>query len=1118
VLVIGNSRKFETKKMIFTARFLLILLIIQYFLLSCSKSKEIEVPDLFKLLPKERTGVDFTNQLTDTPALNILSYLYYYNGAGVAAGDLNNDGKEDLFFASNMQSNRIYLNKGNLQFTDISKEAKIMQGGWSTGVTMVDINADGWLDIYVCQVALLKGIQGKNRLYVNQGLNENGIPTFIESAAAYGLDFSGYATQAAFFDYDLDGDLDVYLLNHSVHPNRNYGQGNQRKVSDPHSGDKLFRNEGNTFIDVTGESGIFSGKIGYGLGVGISDINNDGYPDIYVGNDFYENDYLYINQKNGRFKEQISEDKNVLGHTTHFSMGNDLADFNNDGAVDILSMDMLPEDLVTYKASGNEFNYDIYQSYLKNGYAPQYMQNTLHLNRKNGYFSEIAYLSGIAASEWSWSGLFTDFDNDGFKDIFISNGIFGATNDMDYISFISSENIQRRLDAGMTAEDMAMINEIPQKKIPNYFFKNNGDLTFSKIKSEIASFSNGSVYADLDNDGDMDLVTNNLNQPAFIYQNQSYENGNKNNFLKISFEGSGSNRFGIGARVIIYTKDKELYFENFLSRGYMSSVSPVLTAGLGPQKMIDSMKIIWPGDKFQVLKEVTSNQKIVLRESEATSSVNPKMAVPVTGSFEETNDLISFGHFEYDSYEFGQDPLAPFMSSHLGPKIAVGDINNDGLQDVFIGNGKKQKASLFVQQKSGQFISGQEKLMEELQLTENTDNLFFDADGDGYQDLIIVNGGNEFETGMPLRPILLMNRKGSFVSETNRLPEIFLNGSVVRAGDIDNDGDLDLFIGGGSVPKKYGEVPNSYLLENNGKGFFSDVTTQKAKDLQKTGLVRDAVWVDLNKDGFVDLVVVGHWMPITIFMNHNGTFQQDKNKTLQNTGGLWNTLQVTDLDNDGDMDFIAGNWGLNTKFAANRDQPMHLYLNDFDKNGKQDPIITYFYHNKETVFANKDELVKQLPFLNKKFLSYQSFAKATFKELVPADLIKQSVVKKIDILTSVIVKNNGNLQFEIQPLPAIAQLSSTHAILVDDFDRNGKMDMFLGGNDYQVNTQLGQLDASQGSILTRDDQGKWILNEGLTEQIAIPGAIRDAARISVNGQHILMISRNNDKLKVIKLK
>ena len=1097
---------------------LIVLIFLLSGLLSCSKPDKIEEPELFKILPGNLTGIDFTNRLTDTPELNILSYLYYYNGAGVAAGDLNNDGLEDLFFASNVGENKLYLNRGQLQFEDISKEAGIEAGGWSTGVSLVDINADGWLDIYVCQVAMLEGVKGRNKLYINQGLNKNGIPTFIESASSYGLDFAGYSTQAAFFDYDLDGDLDVYLLNHSVHPNRNYGRGNQRNVPDPFSGDKLFRNDGNTFKDVTEEAGIFSGKIGYGLGVGISDLNDDGYPDIYVGNDFFENDYLYINQKDGTFKEVIHQDKNVLGHSSHFSMGNDLADFNNDGAIDILSMDMLPEDLVTYKASGNEFNYDIYRAYLKNGYAPQYMQNTLHLNRKNGFFSEMAYFSGVAASEWSWSGLFTDFDNDGFKDIFISNGIFGATNDMDYISFISSENIQKRLDAGMTVEDMSMIGEIPQKKIPNYFFKNNGDLTFSKIKNEVASFSNGAVYADLDNDGDMDLVTNNLNQQAFVYQNMSYENGNKNNFIKIGFEGSGGNRFGIGAKVRIYSKEKEFTYENFLSRGYMSSVSPVLIAGIGEQQRIDSIKVVWPGNKFQVLKDLLSNQKIVLKEDEAVHSDPTKDVTPAILTFVEADDLISFEHLEYDSYEFTHDPLAPIMSSHLGPKIALGELNKEGLQAVFIGNGKKQKAGLFVQNKSGGFMSVQPELMEELELTENTDNYFFDADGDGTQDLLIVNGGNEFESGIPLKPVLLMNRNGRFVYEKNRLPDIFLNASALGVGDFDKDGDLDLFIGGGSVPKKYGEVPKSYLLENNGRGFFEDVTGQKAKGLEKIGLVRDAAWVDLNKDGFQDLVVVGHWMPVTVFINRQGKLQADKNSTLQHTSGLWNTIQVRDLDQDGNPDLVLGNWGLNTKFTSSPSQPIQLYLNDFDKNGKQDPVITYFYQNKETVFANKDELVKQLPSLNKKFLSYQAFAKANFNELFTAAQIEQSIVKKIDILASVIVKNSGNLQFEIQPLPAIAQLSSTHAILVDDFDKDGKMDMFLGGNDYQVNTQLGQLDASQGLILTSEGRKGWVLNQVLTEQIATPGAIRDVVKITVNGQNYLLVSRNNDKLKVFKIK
>ena len=569
----------------------------------CQVDTEKSNKQLFEILPSDLTGIDFKNQLKDTPELNILSYLYYYNGAGIAVADFNNDDFDDLFFASNGSLNELYINREDLKFEKVTKESGLDKKGWSTGVTVVDINNDGLLDVYVCQLGNYKSFNSNNLLYINQGSNAKGIPSFKEEAKKYGLDFSGLSTQAAFLDYDLDGDLDMYLLNHSVHPVRNYGRGNNRLIPDEVSGDKLFRNDNGIFVDVTSTSGIYSSKIGYGLGIGISDLNNDNYPDIYIGNDFFENDYLYINQKDGTFKEIISENRHQLGHTSHFSMGNDLADFNNDGYIDILSMDMLPEDLITYKSSGNEYTYNIYKEYLKNGYAPQYMQNTLHLNKGNSTFSEIAFLSGVSASEWSWSGLFMDFDNDGLKDIFISNGIYGATNDMDYINFISNENIQKRLSRGMSEEDMKMIDEIPEKKVANYFFKNNGGLTFSKLESDQKSFSNGAIYSDLDNDGDLDIVTNNLNQISFVYKNLSVENESKNNYLKIKFNGNSPNKLGIGAKITVHTNNQKQVFENYLTRGYMSSVSPKLNIGLGLNTIVDSLIIIWPGGKKGATKK-----------------------------------------------------------------------------------------------------------------------------------------------------------------------------------------------------------------------------------------------------------------------------------------------------------------------------------------------------------------------------------------------------------------------------------------------------------------------------------------------------------------------------------
>jgi len=1080
---------------------------------SCKKENS-----LFINLNADKTGIDFKNQLTNTPELNILSYLYYYNGAGVAAADFNQDGYNDLFFTSNMGANELYLNKKNLTFEKVTNEANLTEKGWSTGVTTVDINNDGLLDIYVCQVGNFKTLQSKNLLYINQGNNADEVPIFKEEAQKYGLDFSGFSTQAAFFDYDLDGDLDMYLLNHSIHPIRNYGKGSKREIPDAISGDKLYRNEMGLFIDATQESGILSSNIGYGLGLGISDINNDGFPDIYVGNDFFENDYLYINQKNGTFKEVISEDPKKIGHTTHFSMGNDLADFNNDGFIDLLAMDMLPEDLVTYKSSGTEYAYDTYKNYLKNGYAPQYMQNNLHLNNGNETFSEIAFLAGISASEWSWSSLFFDFDNDGQKDIFISNGIYGATNDMDYISFISNENIQKRLSEGMTAEDMNMIHEIPQKEVANYFYKNNGNLTFTKLPNTKKSYSNGTIYDDLDNDGDIDIVVNNLNQESFLYQNLSKENASNNNFIKISLHGDDLNKFGIGAKIIAHNSGENQYFENYTTRGYMSSVAPKINIGLGDKTILDSLTVIWPKGTFEVLRNIEVNQELTVDASNSSGNYYNKSNDLKSNWVTRSDTIINFKHIELDSYEFLKEPLAPYMTSYLGPKITIADINLDGLDDVFIGNGKREKASLFIQNTDGYFAESLQESIEKESLSENNDNLFFDADGDGDFDLLIANGGNEYKNGKSLQPLLFINDNGSFKNQSQNLPDIFLNASVVIAEDFDNDNDLDLFLGASSVTENFGKTPNSYLLENDGKGNFTDVTNSKAENLQQIGLVHDAKWFDINNDNFKDLIIVGHWMPITIFLNENGILKTMKNNGLENSNGLWNTIESADFDQDGDIDFVIGNWGLNSRWQASLDQPLKLYRNDFDNNGKIDPVITYFYNGKETIFATKDELTKQIPSLNKKYLSYSSFAKSTISDLFSKEKLEASALKNVYTLSSSLVKNNGSGQFEIIPLPLLAQISSVNAIQIDDFNSDGFQDILIAGNNYEINTQFSRLDASHGVVLINDKKGNLLEDLDLSRQVKITGATRDIQKIKIKDNWYYLIAKNNDSIQILQKK
>ncbi|MDO6515711.1 VCBS repeat-containing protein [Zobellia uliginosa] len=1084
---------------------------LSFFILSCSEKKQ-ETPPLFQKRKNSQTGITFKNALKNTPELNILNYLYYYNGAGIAAADFNNDGRVDLYFTANEAADHFYLNQGGFKFKEISQKAGINNTeGWTTGVTHVDINNDGRLDLYICKVGKYKHMEGSNLLYVNQGNDKDGNPVFKEEAKKYGLDFSGFSTQAAFFDYDLDGDLDLFLLNHSVHPNRTYGKGSKRKKTAPLSGDRLYKNENGKFVDVSSEAHIFQGEIGYGLGLGISDVNNDGYPDIYVGNDFFENDYLYINQKDGTFKEIISENHKKLGHTTHFSMGNDLADINNDGLTDIVSLDMLPENLETYKTSGLEYPYPTYQNYLRNGYAPQYMQNTLHLNLGHGNFSEIAHLAGISATEWSWGALLADYDNDGLKDLFVSNGIKGATNDMDFINFIANDNIQKRIEEGMTKEDMAFIDEMPHKKEPNYFFKNKGDLTFENVSNTWSdlekSYSNGSVYADLDNDGDLDIVVNNVDQEAFVLENTS-EPTTENHFLNIGFKGTPNNLFGIGAKVIAYHKNTAISAENFVSRGYLSSVPPRLHLGIGKDSVLDSVKVIWPGGKFQTLKKLQADQKIELSISEARGNYYETPKTPAATLLHNTNDFLGFYHKDSPTLEFNRSPLVPFANTNEGPEISVADINADGLDDILIGGGKGQATALFVQRPNGVFKEEQTELFEEDAINEDLSQLIFDADGDGDQDLIIVSGGNEFQSGKPLQPRFYRNHEGQFKKEDRQFSNISLNASKVGSVDFDNDGDLDLIIASDQVPHQFGTTPSQYIFENDGSGNFTDVSDTFGKAFKGVGNVKDFIWTDLDGNGFQDLIAVGHWMPVSIFYNDGKSLQPRKDPALKNTNGWWNVVVADDFDNDGDIDFVAGNWGLNSKFRASATEAITLYNADFDENGNIDPIVTYFHHHKETPFASKDELVKQLPYLNKRFLSYKDFAQASVFDLFSKEKLTKSDQKKVYELQSSFYENDGVGNFNIKALPTIAQASTIHDIAVDDFDNDGFKDLLIVGNSTEISTQLGRMDASHGIILRNNGKGDFEWSDG--QDFNIEGSARSIAKIRINNHPVYIVGINND--------
>ncbi len=1071
---------------------------------SCSSN---EPKTLFVQKKPTQTGITFSNALKSSPELNILNYLYFYNGAGVASGDFNNDSLPDLYFTSNQGPDKLYLNKGGFKFKDVTAPANIKNdSGWTTGVTHADINNDGLLDIYVCKVGDHGSIRGQNLLYINKGTNANGVPTFEESAVKYGLDFIGYSTQAAFFDFDLDGDLDMYLLNHSVNPNRSYGKGTKRKMTDAMSGDILFRNDDGYFVNVSKEAGIFQGSIGYGLGLAISDINNDGYPDIYVGNDFFENDYLYINQKDGTFKETISQDPTKMGHTTHFSMGNDIADVNNDGLADILSLDMLPENLETYKTSGLEYPYPVYQQYLKNGFAPQYMQNALHINLDGENFGEIANLSGIDATEWSWGALFADFDNDGYKDLFISNGIQGVTNDMDYINYISNTEIQKTIEKGLSDKDMELIDHLPTKKVQNYFYKNNGGMTFSNVtdiwsqKSE--SFSNGCAYADLDNDGDLDLVVNNVNESAFVLENTL----NEGNFIKIAFDGTPKNRFGIGAKAIVYQKSNKALQENFATRGFLSAKDNRLNFGVGKDSIIDSIQVIWPDGRFQTLRNVHANKTLTGSRKDASGNYYKEAPAKSNSQFLAKTELLDFVHDEQPSLDFDRNPLVPFSYSNEGPSLTVGDVNKDGYDDFFISGAKKQASALFLQDGKGSFSQSQQELFELDEINEDIDQAFFDADMDGDLDLIVVSGGNEFAKGKPLQPRIYLNQNGVFSKKEKLFGTIEVNASKVEAVDIDNDGDQDICISSNAVPTKFGEISRQYIVRNDGNLNFTDITSSYAPDFETIGNVKAFVWTDLDGNGFVDLVIAGHWTPITIFLNNGKQLVKQTGNGLDNTNGWWNCIKLADMDHDGDQDILAGNWGLNTKFNASLDKPVTLYINDFDGNGSIETVMTHFHGDKETAFSSKDELAKQMPFLNKKFLFYKDFAKASLEELFGRENLEKAAKRKVYLLETSYFENDGKGNFSPKELPLIVQSSTVNDIYIDNNDEKTTNEILMVGNNFEISTQLGRLDASHGLVLQNDEEGNIYWKENLN----ISGAARKIEKVNRNGNEELIITLNND--------
>ena len=1020
---------------------------------------------LFESVPPTHTGIEFINEVEGDAELNIFNYRNFYNGGGVAIGDINNDGLADVFLVSNMRKNRLYLNKGDFKFEDITEKAGV--GGdkaWSTGVTFADVNGDGFLDIYVCNAGNRKDDDRSNEFFIN-----NGDLTFTEKAKEYGLADKGFSTHAAFFDYDRDGDLDVYLLNNSFIPVGKLAYKNLRSERDSLGGHKLFRNDGETFKNVSEEAGIYGSLISFGLGITVGDFNDDNWLDIYISNDFYERDYLYINNRDGSFKEDI---KQQMRHVSLSSMGADVADLNNDGFLDIFVTDMLPADNRRLKTLSTFEGYDLFQLKRSRDYHNQIMQNTLQLNNNDDTFSEIARFAGVEATDWSWGALLFDMDNDGSKDIFVANGMYKDVTEQDFVNFLVDEKTIAQMANGKKFNFKEFQDKMASTPIANYAFKNVGNVQFVNNAKpwglDNPSFSNGASYGDLDNDGDLDLVINNVNQPVSIFRNSATDIPDSH-FLRVKLAGSGRNLHAIGAKVYIYQQGSMQYLQEMPNRGFQSSVDHVLIFGLSKRSaIIDSLKVIWPDDKTQTLYDIAVDNELVLRHEDANNVwtyLHPIRKTPFVDLTQMTK--LDFVHKENAFADYYQTPLLKQMYSTQGPAIATGDVNGDGLEDVLFGCAKGFGMKLFLQRADGTFSWHHQEVFATDTLSEITDAIFFDADNDSDLDLFLVTGGNEFGYNDPaLKDKLFRNDGQGNFSAWDRLPNIFASGSCVAAADFDQDGDIDLFVGGRLIPGKYGYDPPSHLYVNDGSGDFKNYTRRYFPS-QEMGMVTSATWSDIDDDSYPELILVGDWMPITIFKNEKGrSFSELKVAGLDNSSGWWNCIKASDIDVDGDVDFIVGNLGSNSRIRAGKSKPAELFIKDFDNNGAVEQIITLFSEDGQSFpMVLKHELEKQLPFIKKRFIKHSDFAGKTIAEIFTEEELNGVLTKKVYNTHTSLLINEGNGKFLLKPLPAEAQYTAIFGIEVLDYDLDGLPDLLLCGNFHDVLPEIGAYDASYGLIL-----------------------------------------------------
>ena len=1060
---------------------------------SCTPKAEKQVT-LFEDLPAASTGVDFRNDLSFDEAFNVFTYRNYYNGGGVAIGDVNNDGLADLYFTANLGPNKLYLNKGNFNFEEVTEKAGVAgTRAWSTGVAMADVNGDGWLDIYVCNSGDISGDNKQNELFINQGDG-----TFTEEAEAYGLADQGFSTHAVFFDYDKDGDLDVYLLNNSYQAIGTFNKmQNERIKRDPVGGDKLFRNDGERFTDVSEAAGIYGSVIGFGLGITIGDINQDTWPDIFISNDFFEKDYLYINNQDGTFTESLETSMRSISAA---SMGADIADINGDGLLDIFVTDMLPEPQPRLKQVTTFESWDKFQFNKVHGYHYQFSRNMLHVNNGDGTFSEMGRLTNMEATDWSWGALIFDMDNDGLRDLFVANGIYQDITDLDYLNFIDDEQTKAKIISQKGVDYKALIDPIPITPIPNYAFRNLGDLTFENMAVAWGLgepiHSNGAAYGDLDNDGTLDLVINNVNKPAQIFKNRGKSLYPEKHSIQFQLIGKGKNTQAIGAQIRVKAGGKSFYLEQMPNRGFQSSVDPKLTLGLGILTQLESIEVLWPDGKYTELNNQPADQLLTLKWEDAIALPEGKsfFEKPAGTPFAKVeNTGLNYTHEENAYVDFDRDRLTYYMFSTEGPAFAKADVNGDGTEDVYFGGAKTFSGKLWLGERSGTYRESTQEAFATDALSEDTDAVFFDADGDSDQDLFVTSGGNESGfASLELADRLYLNDgKGNFSkSDQAFLAAVTGSSSVVRVLDINSDGAPDLFVGGRLVPFTYGVPASSQLWINDGNGNFTEQSAALAPELKDFGMVTDAQVLDYDGDGKLDLVAVGDWMAPTFFKNQDNKLVKAELPELSSLKGWYRVVEVGDFDGNGLPDLALGNHGLNTRFKANTEHPVSLFLNDFDQNGSIDHVFTRKEGNVQIPYTLKHELERQIPSVKKKYIKNADYNNQSLSDIFPAEVISRSIVQELNHLESGILLNLGKGKFEWKSFPKMAQRSWTFAIQVIDITGDGKQDLLLGGNLTQVKPEAGKYDASYGEVLIGNGDGTFTFSPNRENGLKLEGDIR----------------------------